>query len=417
MARPSRYPLELRRRAVRMVAEVRGDHTTETAALQAVVEKLDIGSRETLRNWVKQHEIDAGQRPGTTTEESAQLKALKKENAELKRANEILKAAAFFLRGRARPATHTLVAFIDEHRDRFGGVEPICRTLTEHDCKIAPSTYYAYKKRLASPSTRSVRDAVLKELISQVHTANYRVYGARKIWRELNRQGHTVARCTVERLMRELRIQGAVRGKRVITTLPGGQVDRAPDRLDRDFVAQAPNRCWVADFTHIKTWSGVVYAAFVVDTFSRRIVGWSAATVKEAVFVLDALEMAIWQRDRDQHPIQPGELIHHSDAGSQYTSFRLAEHLDAAGIAASIGSVGDAYDNALMESAIGLYKTELIKPQRPWKTLSQVELATAEWADWYNHRRLHGEIGHIPPAEHEANYYKELTKPQVTTTI
>ncbi|MFE7046729.1 IS3 family transposase, partial [Streptomyces atratus] len=322
-----------------------------------------------------------------------------------------------FLRGRARPATHTLVAFIDEHKGRFGGVEPICRTLTEHDCKIAPSTYYAYKKRLASPSTRSVRDAVLKELISQVHTANYRVYGARKIWRELNRQGHTVARCTVERLMRELGIAGAVRGKRVITTLPGGQAERAPDRLDRDFVAQAPNRCWVADFTHIKTWSGVVYAAFVVDTFSRRIVGWSAATVKETVFVLDALEMAIWQRDRDQHPIQPGELIHHSDAGSQYTSFRLAEHLDAAGIAASIGSVGDAYDNALMESAIGLYKTELIKPQRPWKTLSQVELATAEWTDWYNHRRLHGEIGHVPPVEYEANYYMESTKPQVTTTI
>ncbi|MEU7382013.1 IS3 family transposase [Streptomyces sp. NPDC042207] len=417
MARPSRYPLELRRRAVRMVAEVRDDYPNETAALQAVTEKLGIGSRETLRNWVKQHEIDAGQRPGMTTEESAQLKALKKENAELKRANEILKAAAKFLRGRARPATHTLVAFIDEHRDRFGGVEPICRTLTEYDCKIAPSTYYAHKKRLAAPSARSVRDAQLKELISQVHTANYRVYGARKVWRELNRQGRVVARCTVERLMREMGIQGAVRGKRVITTLAGEQVERAPDRLDRDFVAAAPDRCWVADFTHVKTWSATVYVAFVVDTFSRRVVGWSAATVKETVFVLDALEMAIWQRDREQQPIRPGELIHHSDAGSQYTSFRLAEHLDAAGIAASIGSVGDAYDNALMESAIGLYKTELIKPQRPWKTLSQVELATAEWVDWYNHRRLHGEIGHIPPVEYEANYYTELTKPQVTTTI
>ncbi|MFR9800641.1 IS3 family transposase, partial [Streptomyces sp. MS06] len=411
MARPSRYPLELRRRAVRMVAEVRDDYPNETAALQAVADKLDIGSRETLRNWVKQYEIDAGQRPGTTTEESAQLKALKKENAELKRANEILKAAAKFLRGRARPATHALVAFIDEHRDRFGGVEPICRTLTAHDCKIAPSTYYAHKKRLETPSARSVRDEELKERIHEVYTSNYRVYGARKIWRELNRQGHAVARCTVERLMRELGIQGAVRGKRVITTIPGGQAERAPDLVDREFVASAPNRCWVADFTHVKTFAGVVYVAFVVDTFSRRIVGWSAATVKETVFVLDALEMAIWQRDRDQHPIQPGELVHHSDAGSQYTSFRLAEHLDAAGIAASIGSVGDAYDNALMESTIGLYKTELIKPQRPWKTLSQVELATAEWIDWYNHRRLHGEIGHIPPVEYEANYYTELKKP------
>ncbi|MFE7217099.1 IS3 family transposase [Streptomyces sp. NPDC057611] len=417
MARPSRYPLELRRRAVRMVAEVRDDYPNETAALQAVADKLGIGSRETLRNWLKQHEIDEGTRPGTTTEESAQLKALKKENAELKRANEILKAAAKFLRGRARPATHALVAFIDEHRDRFGGVEPICRTLTEHDCKIAPSTYYAHNKRLETPSARSVRDKELKERIQEVYTSNYRVYGARKVWRELNRQGHAVARCTVERLMRELGIQGAVRGKRVITTIPGGQAERAPDLVDRDFVAGAPNRCWVADFTHVKTWSDTAYVAFVVDTFSRRIVGWSAATMKETVFVLDALEMAVWQRDRDQHPIRSGELIHHSDAGSQYTSFKLAEHLDAAGIAASIGSVGDAYDNALMESTIGLYKTELIKPQRPWKSLSQVELATAEWVDWYNHRRLHGEIGHVPPVEYEANHYMESTKPQVTTTI
>ncbi|QOV43883.1 IS3 family transposase [Streptomyces chromofuscus] len=417
MARPSRYPLELRRRAVRMVAEVRDDYPNETAALQAVAEKLDIGSRETLRNWVKQHEIDGGRRPGTTTEESAQLKALKKENAELKRANEILKAAAKFLRGRARPATHTLVAFIDEHRDRFGGVEPICRTLTGHDCKIAPSTYYAHKKRLGTPSARSVRDEELKERIQEVYTSNYRVYGARKIWRELNRQGHAVARCTVERLMRELGITGAVRGKRVITTITDPAAGRAPDLVDRDFVASAPNRCWVADFTHVAAWSGVVYVAFVVDTFSRRIVGWSASASKETQLVLDAVEMALWQRDREDRPHTPGQLIHHSDAGSQYTSFKLAEHLDAAGIAASIGSVGDAYDNALMESTIGLYKTELIKPQRPWRSLSQVELATAEWIDWYNHRRLHCEIGHVPPVEYEANHYMESTKPQVTTII
>ncbi|MFJ8856780.1 IS3 family transposase [Streptomyces sp. NPDC102437] len=417
MARPSRYPLELRRRAVRMVAEVRDDHPNETAALQAVTEKLGIGSRETLRNWVKQHEIDAGTRPGATTEESAQLKALKKENAELKRANEILKAAAKFLRGRARPATHTLVAFIDEHRDRFGGVEPICRTLTGHDCKIAPSTYYAHKKRLETPSARSVRDEELKERIQEVYTSNYRVYGARKIWRELNRQEHAVARCTVERLMRELGITGAVRGRKVITTIADPAAERAPDLLDRDFVAGAPNRCWVADFTHVATWNGVVYVAFVVDTFSRRIVGWSAAATKETRLVLDALEMALWQRDRDGFPYVQGELIHHSDAGSQYTSFALAEHLDRAGMAASIGSVGDAYDNALMESTIGLFKTELIKPGRPWKTLSQVELATAEWIDWYCHRRLHGEIGHVPPVEYEANHYMESTKPQVTTTI
>ncbi|MEV7020441.1 IS3 family transposase [Streptomyces sp. NPDC093991] len=414
MVRPSQYPLELRRRAVRMVAEVRPDYDTEWAAMKAVAAKLGIGTTETLRKWVRQDQIDAGSRPGTTTEESAELKRLKKENAELKRANEILKAAAFFLRGRARPATHTLVAFIDEHKDRFGGVEPICRVLTMHDCKIAPATYYAHHKRRTAPSARTVRDAEPKEHISEVFEANYRVYGARKIWRELNRQGQAVARCTVERLMRELGITGAVRGRRVITTLPGGQAGRAPDLVDRNFVAGAPNRCWVADFTHVRTWAGVVYVAFVVDTFSRRIVGWSAATVKETVFVLDALEMAIWQRDRDRHPVQPGELIHHSGAGSQYTSFRLADHLEAAGIAASIGSVGDAYDNALMESTIGLFKTELIKPRRPWKTLSDIELTTAEYIDWYNHRRLHGEIGHVPPVEYETTHYLATTKPQVT---
>ncbi|MDF2261644.1 IS3 family transposase, partial [Streptantibioticus ferralitis] len=310
-----------------------------------------------------------------------------------------------------------LVAFIDEHRARFGGVEPICRTLTEHDCSIAPSTYYAHKHRQGSPSARYVRDEEVKTLIKEVFEANYRVYGARKVWRELNRQGHAVARCTVERLMRELGIAGAVRGKKVITTIADPAASRAPDLVDRDFVAAAPNRCWVADFTHIATWTGVVYVAFVVDTFSRHIVGWSASTSKETQLVLDALEMALWQRDRDGRPHTPGELVHHSDAGSQYTSFRLAEHLDTAGIAASIGSVGDAYDNALMESTIGLYKTELIKPQRPWRTLSETELATAEWADWYNFRRLHGEIGHVPPAEYEATYYTATKKPQVTPAI
>ncbi|WP_406410636.1 IS3 family transposase [Streptomyces sp. NBC_01614] len=233
----------------------------------------------------------------------------------------------------------------------------------------------------------------------------------------LNRQGVSVARCTVERLMRDMGITGAVRGKKVITTIPDVSAQRAPDLVDRDFVAPAPNRCWVADFTHVATFAGVVYVAFVVDTFSRRIVGWSAATSKETRLVLDALEMALWQRDRDQLPHQKGQLIHHSDAGSQYTSFALAEHLDRAGIAASIGSVGDAYDNSLMESTIGLFKTELIKPRRPWKTLSEVELATAEWVDWYCHRRLHGEIGHIPPVEYETNYYNETAKHQVTVKI
>lgn len=240
--------------------------------------------------------------------------------------------------------------------------------LSEHGCSIAPSTYYAFNNLVEC--ARSVRDAELKDLITTTYEDNFRVYGARKIWRELNRRGHAVARCTVERLMRDLGITGAVRGRRVVTTVPDPSAERAPDLVDRDFVAPAPNRCWVADFTHVAAFAGVVYVAFVVDTFSRRIVGWSAATTKRTRLVLDALEMALWQRDRDGCPPRRGELIHHSDAGSQYTSFRLAEHLDAAGIAASIGSVGDAYDNALMESTIGLFKTELIKPRRPWRTLA-----------------------------------------------
>jgi len=302
------------------------------------------------------------------------------------------------------------VRFIDEHRDRFGGVEPICRVLSEHDCPIDASTYYKFRKRPAA--ARTVRDTELKALIAQVHSENFSVYGARKVWHELHRQGHTVARCTVERLMRELGLSGAVRGKKVRTTIADPSAERAPDLLDRAFVAEAPNRIWVADFTHVAAWAGTVYVSFVVDTFSRRIVGWSAATTKTTPLVLGALEMGLWQRDRAGQ--SRAGLIHHSDAGSQYTSFRLASHLADEDIAASIGSVGDAYDNALMESAIGLYKTELIKRRGPWRTLTDVEIATAEWIDWYNNRRIHGEIGNIPPIEYETAFYQNQPTPQLT---
>ena len=274
---------------------------------------------------------------------------------------------------------------------------------------IAPSTYYAARSR--PPSPRAVRDEYLKAEITRVWRDNMEVYGAEKVWLELNRQGVTVARCTVARLMRELGIQGVRRGRKIRTTIPGKDGQRAGDLLNRDFTALAPNRRWVADFTYVATWSGIVYVAFVVDIYSRAIVGWSAATHKRASLVLDALQMALWRRDRSGHPAGPG-LIHHSDAGSQYTSFRFTAHLAESGIDASIGSVGDAYDNALMESAIGLFKTELIKRKGPWKTLAEVELATAEYTDWFNTRRLHGAIGHIPPAEHEANYYAQ-TEPRL----
>ena len=296
------------------------------------------------------------------------------------------------------------MSFIDEHRARFGGVEPICRVLKEHGVDIAPSTYYAAKRR--PPSRRAVRDAWLKDQIRRIHRDNYGVYGADKIWRALHREGVVVARCTVERLMRELGLSGAVRGRRVRTTIRDDGHERARDLLRRDFTAPSPNRRWVADFTYVATWDGIVYVAFVVDIYSRAIVGWSAATNKRTQFVLDAVEMALWRRDRDGTPAGEG-LIHHSDAGSQYTAFRFTAHLAGEGIAASIGTVGDALDNALMESAIGLYKTELIKRRGPWRKLADVELATAEWVDWYNHRRIHTAIGHRPPAEHETAYYAQ----------
>ncbi|MER6583649.1 IS3 family transposase, partial [Nonomuraea sp. NPDC001023] len=249
------------------------------------------------------------------------------------------------------------MTFIDQHAEAFG-VEPICRVLTEHGCPISTSTYYAAKNR--PPSARAVRDAELDEHIARIHADNYGVYGARKIWHQLQREGHRVGRCTVERRMRVLGLQGARRGKKVRTTTPDPGHERAGDRLQRDFTAQRPNAAWVADFTHVSAWCGVVYVAFVVDIYSRAIVGWAASLTKHTTLVLDALDMALWRRKRAGHPVEQG-LIHHSDAGSQYTSFRYTTRLLAAGIDASIGTVGDALDNALMESQIGLYKTELIK--------------------------------------------------------
>ena len=297
--------------------------------------------------------------------------------------------------------------FIDEHQGVFG-VEPICRVLSGHGAPIAPRTYYAAKSRPAS--ARAVRDEQLKAEITRVWKENYEVYGADKVWLELNRRGISVARCTVERLMRGLGLQGVRRGRKVRTTVRDERHERAGDLLGRDFTAPAPDRRWVADFTHVTAWCGIVYVAFVVDIYSRAIVGWAAATHKRTKLVLDALQMALWRRDRDGHPAGPG-LLHHSDAGSQYTSFTFTAHLIEAGIGASIGTVGDALDNALMESTIGLYKTELIKKQGPWKSLADVELATAEYVDWFNTRRLHTAIGGVPPDEYEAAYYAQTQPP------
>jgi putative transposase len=285
-----------------------------------------------------------------------------------------------------------LTAFIDERRDEFG-VEPICELLP-----IAPSTYYAAKNR--PPSARARRDAELTEKIRGAWQASRRRYGVRKVWRQLRRQGESVARCTVERLMRAEGLTGVVRGKRVFTTVPDETAPRPDDLVQRDFSAPAPNRLWVADLTYVRTWSGFVYVSFVFDVFSRFIVGWQAARHLRTDLALDALEMALWQRQG------AGEsLVHHSDRGVQYLSIRYTERLEEAGIETSVGSRGDSYDNALAESVIGLYKTEVIRHEGPWKGLEEVEFATLEWVDWFNHTRLLESTGYIPPSEFEEAYY------------
>jgi putative transposase len=273
--------------------------------------------------------------------------------------------------------------------------------LTEFGIKIAPSTYYAVLTR--AKSKREIEDEKLMGEIQRVYDENYRVYGARKIWRQLRREGVQVGRGRVERLMRRLGLAGAMRGKIVRTTIQGNDGVRAVDLVKRQFAAGAPNRLWVADFTYVGTWAGTVYVAFAIDVFSRAIVGWRASMSKETDLVLDAIDMGL--RHRDYRQVDGEEkLIHHSDAGSQYTSFRFTRHLIDSGIDASIGTVGDALDNALAESTIGLYKTELIKPQGPWHNKNEVEIATTAWVEWYNSRRLHEACGYRPPTEFETLY-------------
>ena len=295
--------------------------------------------------------------------------------------------------------------FISEHKGVFG-VEPICRVLSEHGCPIAPSTYYDTVRR--PRPARAVRDEQLKAAIGRVHAANFGVYGARKVWLALNREGTVVARCTVERLMRELGLAGARRGSQRRTTVADPAAVRPADLVKRRFSPPAPDRLWVADFTYVPTWSGMVYVAFVIDAYSRRILGWRTATSMRTALVLDALEQALCARNRDGRGSLAG-LVHHTDAGSQYTSIAFTERLAAAGVQPSVGTVGDAYDNALAESVIGLFKTELISPRGPWRTAEQVELATLDYVDWYNHQRLLETCGDIPPAELETAYYRQNT--------
>jgi len=295
-----------------------------------------------------------------------------------------------------------MIAFIDEQRQHHG-VEPLCKQLP-----LAVSTYYEHKARQSDPdreSNRSCRDRHHKAEIQRVWEENMQVYGARKVWRQLQREGFVIARCTVERLMNDLDIQGAIRGgAKRRTTIPDDQLGKPSDLVNRQFVADRPNQLWVADITFVATWSGFVYVAFVIDVFSRYIVGWRVSRSMQTDLVLDALEQAIWARKYTR------SLIHHSDRGSQYLSIRYTERLADAGIESSVGSVGDSYDNALAETINGLFKTEIIRnPQRgPWKTVDDVEYATLEWVDWFNKRRLLESIGDIPPAEFEKRYYEQI---------
>ncbi|MEZ5611889.1 MAG: IS3 family transposase [Rhodocyclaceae bacterium] len=397
----NKFSPEVRERAVRLVLDNEGQHDSRWQAVMSISAKIGCAP-QTLNDWVKKAEVDSGKRPGVSSEMAEKMKALERENRELRQANEILrKASAYFCDGGARPPVEVMVGFIDAHRDAHG-VEPICDVLP-----IAPSTYYDHLAKRADPSRLSDRarqDEALRPEILRVFEENWRVYGVRKVWRQLGREGFDVARCTVARLMKSMGIQGIIRGKPHRTTIPDKKAPCPLDKVNRQFRVPAPNMLWVSDFTYVATWKGFVYVAFVIDAYARKIVGWRVSSSAHAGFVLDALEQAV----HDRRPGKGMGLVHHSDRGSQYLSIRYTERLAEAGIEPSVGSVGDSYDNALAETINGLFKAEVIHRRGPWRSLEAVEYATLEWVDWFNNRRLLEPIGNIPPAEAEANFYAAL---------
>ncbi|MEZ5378329.1 MAG: IS3 family transposase [Acidimicrobiales bacterium] len=393
-----RYSEAEKDRAVRMVFQLRKELGTDHGTIKRVAVQLGIGV-ESLRGWVKQREIDDGVKPGVTSAEAARIKELEQELRELRRANEILKRASGFLRGGARPSIEVIVGFIDDNRDEFG-VEPICRAL-----QVAPSTYYAAKRRELVPSARALRDAVMLQVVFALWVTNRKVYGAHKLWKAARRAGHDLGRDQVARLMRELDIEGVSRRRRkIFTTVSDPDAARAPDLVNRNFKANAPNQLWVTDLTYVPTRTGMAYVCFIVDAFSRRIVGWRVASHMRTSMVLDALEMA--RISRGGHRLVG--LVTHSDAGSQFTSVRFTERLDEIGARPSIGTVADSYDNALAETTNGLYKAECVRgPDAPavWGDVDQLELETLAWVHWFNEHRLHGHCDDVPPAEFEAAFY------------
>ncbi|WP_411685800.1 IS3 family transposase [Escherichia coli] len=397
MTKNTRFSPEVRQRAVRMVLESQDEYDSQWAAICSIAPKIGC-TPETLRVWVRQHERDTGGGDGgLTTAERQRLKELERENRELRRSNDILRqASAYFCEGGVRPPLEKMMPLLDKLREQYG-VGPVCSE--QH---IAPSTYYHCQQQRHHPDKRSARcqrDDWLKREIQRVYDENHQVYGVRKVWRQLLREGIRVARCTVARLMAVMGLAGVLRGKKVRTTVSRKTV-AAGDRVNRQFVAERPDQLWVADFTYVSTWQGFVYVAFIIDVFAGYIVGWWVSSSMETTFVLDALEQALWAR-------RPSGTIHHSDKGSQYVSLAYMERLKEAKLLASTGSTGDSYDNAMAESINGLYKAEVIH-RKSWKNRAEVELATLTWVDWYNNRRLLGRLGHTPPAEAEKAYYASI---------
>nr|WP_200870526.1 IS3 family transposase [Escherichia coli] len=397
MTKNTRFSPEVRQRAVRMVLESQGEYDSQWAAICSIAPKIGC-TPETLRVWVRQHERDTGSGDGgLTTAERQRLKELERENRELRRSNDILRqASAYFGEGGVRPPLEKIMPLLDKLREQYG-VGPVCSEL-----HIAPSTYYHCQQQRHHPDKRSARaqrDDWLKREIQRVYDENHQVYGVRKVWRQLLREGIRVARCTVARLMAVMGLAGVLRGKKVRTTISRKAV-AAGDRVNRQFVAERPDQLWVADFTYVSTWQGFVYVAFIIDVFAGYIVGWRVSSSMETTFVLDALEQALWAR-------RPSGTVHHSDKGSQYVSLAYTERLKEAKLLASTGSTGDSYDNAMAESINGLYKAEVIH-RKSWKNRAEVELATLTWVDWYNNRRLLERLGHTPPAEAEKAYYASI---------
>ncbi|EID7294760.1 TPA: IS3 family transposase, partial [Escherichia coli] len=373
------------------------EYDSQWAAICSIAPKIGC-TPETLRVWVRQHERDTGGGDGgLTSAERQRLKELERENRELRRSNDILRqASAYFGEGGVRPPLEKMMPLLDKLREQYG-VGPVCSEL-----HIAPSTYYHCQQQRHHPDKRSARaqhDDWLKREIQRVYDENHQVYGVRKVWRQLLREGIRVARCTVARLMAVMGLAGVLRGKKVRTTISRKAV-AAGDRVNRQFVAERPDQLWVADFTYVSTWRGFVYVAFIIDVFAGYIVGWRVSSSMETTFVLDALEQALWAR-------RPSGTVHHSDKGSQYVSLAYTQRLKEAGLLASTGSTGDSYDNAMAESINGLYKAEVIH-RKSWKNRAEVELATLTWVDWYNNRRLLERLGHTPPAEAEKAYYASI---------